>query len=48
MCDSFRMYTRMVGQYNDAIKMAKAGKPVNVNELPSLPDMPPLPPQVQQ
>ncbi|PAV55944.1 hypothetical protein WR25_06052 [Diploscapter pachys] len=43
-----RMYIRMVGQYNDAIKMAKAGKPVNVNELPSLPDMPPLPPQQGQ
>lgn len=40
----------MMGQYNDAARMAKAGKPVNVNELPSLPDMPPLPPQqgVQQ
>ncbi|PIC53302.1 hypothetical protein B9Z55_003063 [Caenorhabditis nigoni] len=40
-----RMNTRLAGQYADAIKEAKRGKPVNVAELPTLPDMAPLPPQ---
>lgn len=30
-------------QYEDAIKMERAGRPVNYGELPELPDFPPLP-----
>ncbi|CAB3408670.1 unnamed protein product [Caenorhabditis bovis] len=40
-----RMNQRLAGQYAEAIKEAKAGRPVNIGELPTLPDMPPLPPQ---
>ncbi|CAL2028254.1 unnamed protein product [Caenorhabditis brenneri] len=40
-----RMNTRLAGQYTEAIRDAKKGKPVNIAELPTLPDMGPLPPQ---
>uniref|UniRef100_A0A8R1DTD3 C2 domain-containing protein n=1 Tax=Caenorhabditis japonica TaxID=281687 RepID=A0A8R1DTD3_CAEJA len=40
-----RMNTRLAGQYAEAIRDARAGRPVNVAELPTLPDMPSLPPQ---
>ncbi|CAD6198446.1 unnamed protein product [Caenorhabditis auriculariae] len=41
-----RMNSRLAGQYGDAVKEAKAGRPVDISELPpATPDMPPLPPQ---
>ncbi|XP_071837592.1 coiled-coil and C2 domain-containing protein 1-like isoform X3 [Apostichopus japonicus] len=38
-----RRLGRIVKQYEDAIKMERAGRPVNYGELPELPDFPPLP-----
>lgn len=40
-----RMNTRLAGQYAEAIRDARAGRPVAVAELPTLPDMTALPPQ---
>ncbi|CAI5437818.1 unnamed protein product [Caenorhabditis angaria] len=40
-----RMNQRIAGQYAEAIRDAKAGRPVAAAELPKLPDMPELPPQ---
>lgn len=39
------MNQRTVATYQEAIKAAKSGSPVNVAGLPSLPDMVPLPSQ---
>ncbi|XP_055060161.2 coiled-coil and C2 domain-containing protein 1A [Misgurnus anguillicaudatus] len=38
-----RMHQRIVKQYQDAIKAQKAGRPVNLAELPVPPGCPPLP-----
>ncbi|XP_054284049.1 coiled-coil and C2 domain-containing protein 1-like isoform X2 [Macrosteles quadrilineatus] len=38
-----RRMGRIVKQYNDAIKLCKAGKPIPVDELPTPPGFPPIP-----
>uniref|UniRef100_A0A8C4QKL2 C2 domain-containing protein n=1 Tax=Eptatretus burgeri TaxID=7764 RepID=A0A8C4QKL2_EPTBU len=38
-----RRHDRITKQYKDAIKMAKAGRPVDFLALPSLPSFPPIP-----